>query len=330
MKFSTELHPTTLQKQIRYSNRIMAIGSCFTENIGNKLGALKYNLDINPFGIQYNPASIAKGLDRIISGTAFKETELFEYQGLWQSFMHHSEFSATDPIQVIAYMNQRLQKAHSTIKQTDFLLLTLGTAKVYSDVQNGEIVNNCHKLPAQYFHSFRLDVKEAASLLISPLQNLRELNPNINVLITISPIRHLKDGFHENQLSKSTLLLAAEKIIQELDFVSYFPAYELMMDDLRDYRFYASDMTHPSELAIDYIWGKFETHCLLQEEADIRKEVLKIVQAAAHRLFNPELESSLIFAEKQLQKIMKLQKKHPFLIFEKEIQYFNSILDPEK
>ncbi len=305
----------------------MAFGSCFVENIGAKLSALKYSIDINPFGIQYNPSSIGQGLERLLSGNHFKETELFEYQGIWHSFYHHSDFSGRNRETCLSEINCRLESAASNLLETDFLLLTLGTAWVFALSDTDEVVNNCHKLPAVRFKRFRLSVEEVVEKLEIPIQKLIALNPNINIIITVSPIRHLKDGFNENQLSKATLLLACEKLSEKFPTLSYFPSYELMLDDLRDYRFYKSDLIHPNEQAIDYIWEKFETAFLENSEASLRKDIEKLSIAAAHRVFNPQTAESRQFAQLQLQKIVALKKRQPSLNFETEEKWFNSLIN---
>jgi hypothetical protein len=327
MKFRTEIFPEKLKSQINYSHQIMALGSCFAENIGSRLLALKYNIDINPFGIQYNPASIAEGLNRIISGNAFEFSDLFEYQGEWHSFSHHSDFSDGIPEMALSKMNSRLEAAVNSISKTNFLMLTLGTAWIFAQKENSVIVNNCHKLPSANFIRKRLSVEETIACLELPLKKLTAANPNLQIIISISPIRHLKDGLHENQLSKASLLLAVDRLCAEMANIHYFPAYEILIDDLRDYRFYASDLTHPSEQAIDYVWEKFEENCLQSTESQLRKDIANLVQASNHRLFNPKSEKSRKFAQSQLQAIEVLSHKNSTLNFEKEYAYFSSILN---
>lgn len=315
MKWHTELSIVPISNSISYRHQIMAIGSCFTENMGQKLRNLKYRIDINPFGVQYNPASVAQGLDRLLSGKAFDESELFFHQGLWQSFAHHGSFSNIDKECCLLQINSQLETSHHCLFETDFLLLTLGTAWVYALPDNNMVVNNCHKMPASHFKRFRMSVEEVVAVLEKPLKQLLERKPNLNILLTVSPIRHLKDGFHENQLSKATLLLAIEILSERFTNCLYFPAYELLIDDLRDYRFYTSDLLHPNDSAIDYIWEKFEESCLNSSENTLRQEVKKIIQSANHRLLNPDSEESKLFLAAQLKKIAELEAKWPELKF---------------
>ena len=327
MKFRTEIICSTVNLPIGYQDKIMAFGSCFTENIGNRLSALKYDIDINPFGIQYNPASIAQGLNHIISGKAIELSALFEYNDSWHSFLHHSDFSDLSPERALHKMNNRLEKAANSIRKTNFLILTLGTAWIFKLKENSLVVNNCHKLPSDKFDRKRLSVEETIAELKKPLEILCSANPDLQIILSISPIRHLKDGLHENQLSKATLLLAAEELCSTFKNMYYFPAYEMLMDDLRDYRFYATDMSHPSNQAIDYIWEKFETSCLSAEENKLRNDLSSINEAMNHRLFNPNSENSRKFANAQLNKIEAIKKQASFINFERELAYFNSILN---
>jgi hypothetical protein len=227
-------------------------------------------------------------------------------------------------------MNSRLETTVNSIKKTNFLMLTLGTAWVFILKENSTIVSNCHKLPDEKFIRKRLEVADIFSLLKKPLEDLRTINPDLQIIISVSPIRHLKDGLHENQLSKATLLLAAEELCAEFENMYYFPAYELLLDDLRDYRFYASDMTHPSIQAIDYIWEKFEESCLNYNESQLRKEIGQLAQAVNHRLFNPRSEKSHKFAEAQLKLIEILKNKASYLNFNYESTYFKSITNQSK
>ncbi len=330
MKFRTELIPQKISSPIAYDHQILALGSCFAENIGGRLAALKYRTDINPFGIQYNPATIAEGLLRIISAKQFEKSELFEFNNEWHSFAHHSDFSDANPENALEKMNNRLEITTNTIRETNFLMLTLGTAWVFILKENSTIVSNCHKLAAEKFIRKRLSVEDIFSLLKKPLEDLKSTNPDLQIIISISPIRHLKDGLNENQLSKATLLLAAEKLCAEFKNMYYFPAYELLLDDLRDYRFYASDMTHPSAQAIDYIWEKFEESCLNYNESQLRKEIGQLVQAVNHRLFNPTSEKSRKFAAAQIKLIEAIKNKASHLNFNYESAYFSSIINQSK
>jgi hypothetical protein len=321
IKLQTKIDIADILKPIRYEHKIMALGSCFAANIGTRLSTLKYNIELNPFGIQYNPSSIANGLLRLIDASPYGLTDLFEHQGLWHSFDHHGSFSGREQASVLLAMNQRLEATHQHLLETDVLILTLGTAWVFELASSGLVVNNCHKLPADLFKRQRLSVEAAVAALKGALEALWALRPEMQVLLTVSPIRHLKDGAIENQLSKSTLLLAVDTLQQAFSQLSYFPAYELMMDELRDYRFYARDLTHPNDLAVDYIWARFEAACLDKGEATLRNKIEKIMLAIHHRPIHPESPSHKSFLEKLYSEIRVLDKSSSSLNFEVEMRY---------
>lgn len=321
IKLQTTIEIEDIETPISYQHKIMAIGSCFVENIGQRLNALKYNIAINPFGIQYNPQSISTGLSRLLEGNAYQASDLFQHNGLWHSFAHHGSFSAIDKEETLSSINQRLAEASQHLKETDILVVTLGTAWVYSLKADGHSVNNCHKMPAAHFSRHRLSVTDVVLALEQPLQLIFERFPKMSVLLTVSPIRHLKDGAVENQLSKATLLLAAETLGRQFAQISYFPAYELMMDELRDYRFYARDLTHPNDLAIDYIWERFERHCLASADKTLRIRIEKIISAIQHRPLHPNSVAYKAFLEKQLTELQTVEKQHTYLNFNTEMRY---------
>ena len=251
------------------------MGSCFSENIGQKMIDLKYRVDMNPFGILYNPESIANSLKFLLDQQPFTEYDLFQDQGLWNSFYHHSRFSDVDKDVVLNNINRRLTESHEFLKKADLLVITFGTAWAYELVNTGQVVSNCHKVAASFFNRVRLTRHEISVAYRHLLEELWSFNPNLKVIFTISPIRHWKDGAVENQVSKSTLILAVDHL--KNDFadrgLSYFPSYELMMDELRDYRFYAEDMIHPSETATDYIWDRFTSIFLNEKSGLLAKEI---------------------------------------------------------
>lgn len=307
-----------------YSRRHLFIGSCFAENMGLKMQDLKFCTDVNPFGILYNPASAAACIDRLITGKPFMENELFYHNGLWHSFLHHGRFSAPSLPRALSGINERLMFSAEFLRKADFLILTFGTAWVFELKSSGMTVSNCHKVPASGFRRFRLSVDQVVAAVNFSLGQLRKINPDIRVIITVSPVRHLKDGATGNQLSKATLLLAAEKLVQSAgnDSTVYFPAYELMMDELRDYRYYAEDMVHPSPAAVDFIWEKFTGWFLDKESRQIAGKLFPLLQARSHRPINKETAEYQVFVQSQLKKITEMTKKYPFLDFSPEIEYF--------
>ena len=232
MKFFTEVEIPDCPWKIDYQSGVMMMGSCFTENIGQKLADLKFNIDLNPFGILYNPVSLANSLRRLMQPRQFIASDLFFDQGSWNSFSHHSRFSGSDRDQVLNTINRQLEQSSLFLKSTRLLVITFGTAWVYEWIQNGQVVANCHKIPAKEFRRYRLTIDEIAKEYNELHTELLKFNPNIKMVFTVSPIRHWKDGAIENQLSKATLLLSINQLIKRpgKDLCYYFPSYEILMD----------------------------------------------------------------------------------------------------
>lgn len=310
-----------------YEERIVMMGSCFAENIGRKLAENKFSVDINPFGTLYNPASVAEGLRRLLRPEGFTANELFQHEGLYHSFAHHSRFSAASVEECLGNINDRLYLSSGFLGQATRLVITLGTAFVYRLKSNGQIVSNCHKLPERMFERRRLSAGQIVDAWKPLLLALWEQNPALKILFTVSPIRHWKDGAHENQLSKATLLLATDALQDEYpDRIAYFPAYEILMDELRDYRFYADDMLHPSPLAIDYIWRRFIDNFLSPATSAILKEWRDIQKAINHKPFQPDSEAYKRFILQTLLKMERISEKMPYFDIGKEIELVKSKL----
>ncbi|MDR3140820.1 MAG: GSCFA domain-containing protein [Tannerellaceae bacterium] len=321
MEFRTQVTIPESAFDFSYRDEIMLMGSCFAENIGTKLNEAKFTADINPFGILYNPASVALSLKALLYPAPFSPGELFEHEGLFHSFAHHGRFSAPSPEESSDKINRRLAVSAANLSKASRLILTFGTAFVYRLKSNGRIVSNCHKLPEKMF--FREFVPADAILAEwnTLLLSLWEQNPDVKVLFTVSPVRHWRDGAHANQLSKATLLLAVDALQKKYpERIAYFPAYEIMMDELRDYRFYAGDMLHPSSVAIDYIWECFTRHCLARESQVVLKEWLEIQKAINHKPFRPQSEGYRQFISQTLLKAEQINRKFPYFDMAKEIE----------
>jgi hypothetical protein len=328
MSFFTEIEISEFPYKMDYSKSMMLFGSCFSENIGQKLIDLKFQVDMNPFGILYNPESIAGSLKLLLKDHTFTEEDLFFDQGLWNSFYHHSRFSDVDREVVLEKINSRIKLSAEFLKTADFLVITFGTAWVYELINTGQIVSNCHKIPAKHFNRFRLGVNEISETYHHVLEELWKFNPNLKIIFTVSPIRHWKDGAVENQISKSTLLLAIDRLIIGLADrdCKYFPSYEIMMDELRDYRFYAEDMIHLSPVATDYIFDRFCKFMISKESLNLAGNVMKIRKSLMHRpvnLTSMEYEKFLLL---NLDKIDKLTLSFPYLNFENEKTYLKQKL----
>lgn len=322
-KFQTIVEVPNIKWETGYSKKNIFLGSCFTENIGTQMSDLNYDVDINPFGILYNPVSVANGVRILLEKKDFKDADLIQNNGLWHSFFHHGRFSDVDKKKVLDKINCGINFSSDYLKTTDYLFITFGTAWVYKFNNTGETVSNCHKFPNKQFERVRLSVAEIVDNYCHLVDEIKNINPGVKIIFTLSPIRHWKDGATENQRSKATLLLAIDQIIKNRkDSCNYFPSYEIVMDELRDYRFYAEDMLHISDVAINHIWGKFEATIISEESRTISKKIKKIKAAVNHRPFNRFTSEHLEFLKKQLSKTKLLGKNYPLVNLDNEKQTF--------
>jgi hypothetical protein len=319
MDFRTCIDIPESDISINHSTRVMLFGSCFSENIGLKLMRHKFQIDVNPFGILYNPFSVSRSIRRLLSAESFSEADLVFNNELYHSLMHHGHFSATDKQTCLHNISLRFDKAVPFIQQTNLFLITFGSAYAYQWKENGEIAGNCHKLPADRFCRFRLSVEEITEEWEKVITMITAINPDAKLLFTVSPVRHWKDGAHENQISKSILHLAIDALQKRFGkCVSYFPAYEVMMDELRDYRFYDEDMLHPSSLAVDYIWNLFSETYFSDETRKVNDEWAQIRRALDHRPLHPKTEAFRHFTEGTAQKLEDFAGRHPEISCEEE------------
>lgn len=327
MEFRTKVVIPKATFPITYQDRILLLGSCFAENIGEILQQNKFTVDINPFGILYNPSSIASCLKRLLHPEHFSKQDLFLHEGVYHSFSHHSRFSSYNKEEALKNINERLYRTSGFLNQTLWFIITFGTSYVYRLKEDGKVVSNCHKLPDKIFQRERLSVSVIIEEWKQLLLSLWEHYPDVRILFTVSPIRHWKDGAHANQLSKSTLLLAIDELMKHYpERVIYFPAYEIIMDELRDYRFYAEDMLHPSSLAVRYIWERFEESLLSPETRSLMKEWEQIRKAIQHKPFQPESKSHQDFLMQTLLKAEQLKEKFPYFDLMEEIAVLRSKL----
>ena len=330
MFFTTPVELPCGTFEISHRSRLLLVGSCFAGNIGAALLDKKFNVDINPFGVQYNPLSIATVLTRIVDGTPFGDDspELFEHNGKWHSILHHSDFSRDSRETLIECINNRLLMAHDAIGGCNTIIVTLGTAYAYTRNSDNAVVGNCHKLPGNCFTRSLLSIEEITERLSMAMRRIIAINPGVRFIFTVSPIRHLRDGAHDNQKSKATLLLAIERIMQAFPGnANYFPSYEIMMDELRDYRFYADDMLHPSAKAIEYIWECFDRCYFGEGTRRLNTRTAEITRGLAHRPFDPQAEGYRLFITQLLQKIEVIEKEHPYIDFENEKRQCNTLLN---
>lgn len=319
MELYTPVTPSKHLPRCSQADSLMLFGSCFATEIGQRLCDAKFRCDVNPYGVLYNPASIATALREVMEGAHYTAENLFELGGCWHSPMHHSSFSDERRERVLEDINLRLEKAHTQLASCRMLLLTWGTAYVYTDKRTGRVVGNCHKRPERAFARRRLSVEEIVEEYTDLITALTQQGWDGQMVCTVSPIRHIRDGLHENQLSKATLLLAIDRLQQTFpDRVFYFPAYEIVLDELRDYRFYAEDMVHPSELAVRYVWQRFTEACLTAEARQVAAFCEEIHKALAHKPFRPESEEYKRFLGQIVLKIEQISGKYPYLDFQNE------------
>jgi hypothetical protein len=326
MELRTTFKIEPSEHRITYSDPVMFIGSCFAASIGRQFELGHMRVMINPAGTVYNPVSVCNTLDSITRGQKYNSGDIINFGGTWISFDHYTDFSSVKQDEILDKINRRSTEALEFFSTARYLFVTLGTARVYRWNQTGRIVSNCHKIPASFFTRELLTVEEITKLWVNQLDRLKSLFPELKVIFTISPVRHLKDGAHGNQISKSVLFLAVEKLLEHTSRPAYFPAYELVMDDLRDYRFYEDDMLHPSNLATDYIWDAF-CRCYFDDNTiSLWKEAAKISKAVSHRIQNTRSDEIKKFAENMISRIDSITAKHPYINLETEWQYFHKLI----
>jgi hypothetical protein len=302
------------------------LGSCFSENISEKLNSYLFRVCSNPTGILYNPFSIASSLDRIISGTLYTTDDLFQHQGYWHSFDHHSRFSAPSPQQALEKINGRLLDAHHQIQHTDICILTAGTSYTFTENFTGKIVANCHKMPQQQFKRSCASSLEIYQEWKNLFLRVTNQFPSMRFILTISPVRHYPSDPRANQLSKSNLVCALYQLETEFPNVFYFPSFEIMMDELRDYRFYNTDMTHPNETAIQYIWERFLESCVSERARNFIQQYSVITQSRNHYIapFTPK-EIRIQFATSILEKITRISKEFPDIDLTDDLEHFRKL-----
>lgn len=324
IQFHIPLTPRNLPQQMQLGEPVLLSGSCFTEHMAARLAHYKFRVLDNPNGILFNPSSIASALDRAVDGHLYEPSDLFEHDGLWASWDFHSRFS--DPSQQTACqrMNESVIEHGAFLRSAKSLLLTLGSAWVYERPDRG-IVANCHKVPAAGFSRRLMRPEEISEILARTFGKLRQVNPDLRVIMTVSPVRHLRDGFVENNRSKAALITAVHDLVDALPGVWYFPAYELIIDDLRDHRFYAEDLVHPNYQATAYVWEKFAEAAITGASREAMKEIDKLSAAMQHRPLHPHSQAHAVFRKKHLQMAQSLAQRFPLLDFSREI---DALSDP--
>jgi hypothetical protein len=315
MNFTTKIHLEKYNHPIDYNSSIMLLGSCFAENMGEKFEYFKFRNVVNPFGIIFNAVSIEKLIHRVVNKIVFTEKDIFFHNDLWHCFEVHSQLSNPNKEEFLSNLNAILELMYQQITSLTHCIITLGTSWVYRNNNSNEIVANCHKVPQKEFTKELVSIEENVKCIQNIISLVHSLNPDCNFIFTVSPVRHIKDGFVENNVSKAHLISAIHTINHQPSTINYFPSYEIMMDELRDYRFYAEDMLHPSQTAIDYIWIKFFENYINQKEFGTMNQVCEIQRSLKHRPFNPNSESHQKFLKNLNQKIFELKKNLPNIDF---------------
>ncbi|MFT3946604.1 MAG: GSCFA domain-containing protein [Agriterribacter sp.] len=333
MDFRLEFDVKPFLSRIQHNEKIMLTGSCFIEHMAQYLSDAKFNVLSNPNGILFNPSSITSALIAYIEKQTYTKDDLFYFNENWHSWDHHSRFSNPDAEKALEEINNAQLSAHEFLKTANWLIITLGSAFGYEWMdksgelhyptnRNNNIVANCHKVPAGKFKKRLLSVEEISAGLDEMIYRLSFFNPGIKIIFTISPVRHIRDGFIENNRSKAVLIQCVHQLVEKFDKLFYFPAYELVLDDLRDYRFFSEDMVHPNYLATQYVWEKFIAACIDPAAYHLMKEIQKITIAFRHRPFNPESAAHKQFLQSTLDKIQSLTQAYPNLDFAEEVKYF--------
>ncbi|KVV14279.1 GSCFA domain-containing protein [Flavobacterium sp. TAB 87] len=322
MQFTTQIPIFKTKSPIDYNSKIILLGSCFVENMGEKLSYFKFQNTINPFGIIFNAVSIEKLMYRAVNFIEFTEKDIFFYNDLWHCYEVHSELSNPDKEKFLEILNERIQSTNKQISEASHLIITYGTSWVYKEKKANQIVANCHKVPQKEFEKVLLSAEENQHAIQNTLLLIQQLNSDCKITITISPVRHIKDGFIENQVSKANLITTVYGISKRELFkqkaLEYFPSYEIVMDELRDYRFYAEDMLHPNVTATRYIWKLFKENYISENTFSVIEEIDTIQKSLLHKPFNPNSESHLKFVAKLHEKISTLVTRYPHIQFKND------------
>jgi GSCFA family len=332
MDFFLPIEIKKLPDPIAYTDPVMLVGSCFSEHMGGLLQEVKFDVLQNPNGILFDPSSVARSLVSYVQNQQYHASDLVYFNELFHSWQHHSIFSGTDQVQVLERINQSQAKAHEFLKRCTWLVITLGSSFCYkltgpaqasARTPMGAAVANCHRAPAQWFRKQLLSIEEINAELDNSLHQLFAMNPAVQVLFTVSPVRHVRDGVIQNNRSKARLIEVVHHLAAKFERIHYFPAYELVIDVLRDYRFYDLDLVHPNYQATDYVLDQFAIHCIGEPSRRLMEEIKKIVLARKHKAFQPNTKAHRQFLQEYLEKTRLLQARYPTINFQEELSYFS-------
>jgi len=328
MDFRLPLVTRPSAERIGIMDPILLTGSCFTEHLAAQLRNYRFRINENPSGILFNPMSIANSLTSCLNGRTYGPADLFEQDGVWHSWDFHGRFSSTDPEEALGRMNAAHREAGQFLRTAKWVIITLGSAFVYQDA-DGSVVANCHKMPADRFRKRLLPQEEILSELDNLIHRLFLANPGLGIIFTISPVRHLREGFVENNRSKAALISVVHHLVDKFSRLYYFPAYELVIDDLRDYRFFAEDMVHPNYLATRYVWEQFVPTFIDPDAQAIMQEINILNAARVHRPMQPDSSAHRKFLDRNLALARQLQEKYPYLDLAADIRHFSAHLTGE-
>ena len=315
MKLQTQIPLEKQEPVINYHSKLVLLGSCFAENMAEKFSYYKFQIEVNPLGVLFHPVAILDLLTRAHQNTPYSEKDVFFSNGCWQSFRAHSRLNSTSQYEILERLNTALKSTQTQLKNASHIIITFGTAWVYEHIESKTTVANCHKQPQKEFKKSILSIDQLQETFESIRSILKSFNPEVSVVFSISPVRHLKDGFVENNQSKAHLMAALHAVINTTENTHYFPSYELLMDELRDYRFYKEDMVHPNPIAINYIWEKFQSIWIDAKVNPIMQEVNQLQKGFAHKPFNPLATEHTLFLSALAKKAQALESQFPFMKF---------------
>jgi hypothetical protein len=329
MKFKLTLEAKPSKYPIEYGDKLMLIGSCFTENIGAKFKSHLFEISENPYGILFNPVSVTNTLTEIMDLRKYKSDDLFQHNELWHSWSHHSRFSAIEKELAVENINRTILDAHHFLKSANRLVITLGSAWLYhltneAPLGKGQVVANNHKGPINWFFKSLMQPNELIENLNALVARLQTFNPNLQIVFTISPVRHLREGLIENNRSKAVLIHAVHELVSQSNQVDYFPAYEYVMDDLRDYRFYAEDLVHPNFAASGYVWDKLVETYMDHKTQAIMKQIAELQLAMNHKPFFTGSVEHQKFLQSCILKTETLMAAYPTLSLQDHLAFFKA------
>lgn len=322
MKFRTELNPISFPEKMEHGQKVLLVGSCFTEHMGIFLQESGFDIRQNPHGILFNPLSIRQAINDYCQHRHYQNDDLVFYKELFHSWNHHSRFSKPNTEDSLKAINNELDQGAAFLKDAQWIMITLGSAFVYYLADSDKAVANCHKFPAQTFYKKMLNPAQSAQCLNEIVDLIRVQNPSARIVFTVSPVRHAREGLIENNRSKASLLYAVHEMTEQHEHVYYFPSYELIMDDLRDYRFFMEDMVHPNRQATEYVWSYFKNAFFTKETSALADQISKLMISIRHKSFNPSTIAHKLFLEDLKMKIKQVQATYPSLSLPEEMRLF--------